>query len=255
MTLTRDISRRPFWAALVLALALLAAGTPLRAQSGKENAEYKLAFGLYNDGMYELAVDQLKNFIAAYPSTAQGIEARFTLGLAQLKLSRFEEARVTFQEFALTYTDHAKAPEAWLNVGEAYHALGNDREAATAYERVRVFHPKSDQAPEALLKASLLRRGIGDVSGARQTLITLLQDYPAGTSTPHARLALAELYASAGETDLALREARKVSEGSAPIAVRAAAYTTIGTIQKGLSLLAEAEAAFQSAASLSPASP
>ena len=49
---------------------------------------------------------------------------------------------------------------------------------------MRVFHPKSDEAPQALLKAAGLRRAVGDSSGARQTLIALLQDYPASASAP-----------------------------------------------------------------------
>src|SRR5437868_7901885 len=93
--------------ALALVLAIAHSGA-LLAQDTKENSEFKLAIGLYNDGMYDLAADQLKNFIAAYPSTSQGVDARYYLGLTQMKLKRYEDARVTFQDFALTYTDNAK---------------------------------------------------------------------------------------------------------------------------------------------------
>ena len=105
---------------LMIFFLLPAPRSPLLAQDSRENADFKLAVGLYSDAMYDLAVEQLKNFVAAYPSTSQGIEARYYLGMAQMKLKRYDEARVTFQNFALTYTEHPKAPEAWLNVGEAY---------------------------------------------------------------------------------------------------------------------------------------
>ena len=92
---------------------------PLLAQE-KENSEFKLAVKLYNDSMFDLALDQLKNFIAAYPGTSQGIEARFYLGMTEMKLRQYDDARVTFQNFALAYMDNPKAPEAWMKVGEAF---------------------------------------------------------------------------------------------------------------------------------------
>ena len=55
---------------LVICSTLIALNTQLQAQ---ENSEFKLAVGLYNDGMFDLAAEQLKNFVAAYPSTSQGI--------------------------------------------------------------------------------------------------------------------------------------------------------------------------------------
>ena len=100
----------------------------LIAQEGKENSNFKLAIGLYNDGMYDLAIEQLKRFVDEYPTTSQGIDARFYLGLSQLKASRLEDARASFQNFALSYPDNAKAPEAWMRVGDAFLELKNERE-------------------------------------------------------------------------------------------------------------------------------
>src|SRR5271169_1670449 len=139
----------------LFALPLLLAGPgTTAAQNSKENADFKLAINLYNDGLYDLASEQLRQFIAAYPAASQGIDARFYLGLVQMKLRKFDEARLTFQSFALTYQDNPKAPEAWWNVGESYAAMGAHRDAALAFERVKVFHPSSKFAPDALLKSA-----------------------------------------------------------------------------------------------------
>src|SRR5258707_317853 len=75
---------------------LSALSSPLSAQDSRENADFKLAVGLYNDKMYDLAAEQFKNFVSAYTASSQGIEARFYLGLTQMKLQQFDEARVTF---------------------------------------------------------------------------------------------------------------------------------------------------------------
>ena len=215
-------------------------------QDSKENQEFKLAIGLYNDSMYDLASEQFKNFINAYPNTSQGIEARFYLGLTQMKLKRYDEARITFQNFALAYVDHPKAPEAWMNVGEAFHALNNDREAASAYERVKVFHPKSPLVPEALLKASELYRRIGERENAKKMLRSIIQDYPTSKSVLPARLAIGEMYAEEGQTELAEREARRVAESDAPPSVKASALFSIGKLQTSSSLFTDAEATFKS---------
>ncbi|MBI4548171.1 MAG: tetratricopeptide repeat protein [Ignavibacteriae bacterium] len=226
---------------------LIALGSLLvYSQDSKENQEFKLAVGLYNDGMYDLAVEQFKNFINAYPNTSQGIEARFYLGSTQMKLKRYDEARITFQNFALAYVDHLKAPEAWINVGEAFHALDNDREAASAYERVKVFHPKSPLVPEALFKAAELYRHIGERENAKKMLRSIIQDYPTSKSVLPARLAIGEMYAEEGQTELAEREARRVAESDAPLSVRSSALFSIGKLQMATSLFTDAEATFKS---------
>src|SRR3970040_2367150 len=111
---------------------LLFAANVAQSQDTKENADFKLAVNLYNDKLYDLALEQFRQFVNLYPNTQNGIEARFYLGLSQSKLGKHEDARVTFQSFALAFQEHPKAPEAWWNVGEAYVALSNPREAALA---------------------------------------------------------------------------------------------------------------------------
>jgi cellulose synthase operon protein C len=233
-----------FWL-LVLGSLFLVVSQLSHAQD-KENSEFKLAVGLYNDAMYDLAAEQFKNFINAYPNTSNGIEARFYLGNTQMKLKRYDDARVTFQNFALAYVEHPKAPEAWLNVGDAFLALNNEREAASAYERVKVFHPKSQLVPEALLKAGQLYRRIGDRENAKKNFRAIVQEYPSSSSVLPARLAIGEMYAEEGQTDLAEREARRVAESDSPPAVKASALFSIGKLQTFLSLFDEAESTFKS---------
>ena len=43
-------------------------------QDSKENADFKLAVNLYNDKMFDLALEQFRTFISLYPSSQQGIE-------------------------------------------------------------------------------------------------------------------------------------------------------------------------------------
>ncbi len=235
-----DLSQ-PSLLVLLSLLALLSLVSPLLAQDSRENADFKLAVNLFNDRMYDLASQQFRQYISAYPNTAQSIEARFYLGLVQMQMKQYDDARTTFQNFALSYVEHPRAPEAWLNVGHAFHAVGSDKEAALAYERVKVFHPDSPLVPEALLKAGEMRRDLGERDAAKQVFRSLIQGYPDSKQVVSARLAIGELYAEEGQLELAEEEARRVAQSDAPSPVRAAALFAIAKFQIGAGLFSNAE--------------
>jgi TolA-binding protein len=217
----------------LLAFPLLLAGPGTTvAQNSKENADFKLAINLFNDGLFDLASEQLRQFIGAYPATPQGIDARFYLGLVQMKLKKFDDARLTFQSFALTYQDNPKAPEAWWNVGESYVAMGTYREAALAFERVKVFHPKSKSAPDALLKATKYFLLAGAHDDARRTLRVILQEYPASDAVLAARTQLGQMYFEEGNYDQAQSELKRVIEGDPSPDARAGALLILGNISR-----------------------
>ncbi|HTP79368.1 MAG TPA: tetratricopeptide repeat protein [Bacteroidota bacterium] len=215
---------------------------PLLSQDSKENADFKLAVNLFNDKLYDLALEQFKQFINLYPSTPSGIEARFYLGLTDMKLGKFDDARFAFQNFALAYPDNPKAPEAWTNVAEAYVALNNLREAALAYERVKTFHPKSKFAPQGLLKAADLYERLGDRDGIKRALRTLTQDY----STPEvlsARLKLAELSIADRDYESAELESRRVLDATKDAGLRTRAILSMSDAMIALGKFSDAESA------------
>jgi TolA-binding protein len=229
--------------ALLAALSISPVSAP--AQNTKENADFKLAINLYNDKLYDLALEQLKQFVAAYPTTSQGIEARFYLGLAQLQLKQYDDARITFQTFALTYQDNPRAPEAWWNVGEAYTALGNAKEAALAFERVKVFHPKSKAAADALLRASHNFLAIGERDNARRLLRTILQEYPTSAAVVSARTQLGQMYFEDGNFELAQNELKRVIDGDPSPDARAEALLILANIQRQMGRADQARTHYQ----------
>src|SRR3990172_5356273 len=92
--------------ALLMAVLLASLVLGVRGQDTRENADFKLSVNLYNDKLYDLALEQFRQFVTSYPNTPQGIEARFYLGLAQSKLGKHDDARLTFQNFALAFPDN-----------------------------------------------------------------------------------------------------------------------------------------------------
>jgi len=218
----------------ILVLLWLVLAPVALGQNTKENADFKLAINLYNDGLYDLAAEQLRQFIAAYPSTDQGIEARYYLGLAQQKLGRYAEARLTFQTFALTYQNNPRAPEAWWHVGESFAAEGNHREAALAYERVKAFHPKSKQAPQALVEAGRSFALAGSPEDARRVLRMVLQEYGASPAALEARTLLAQVYFEEGNFELAQSELRRVIDGDPSAEARAQALLVLANVYQAM---------------------
>jgi len=200
------------------------------AQNSNQNADFKLAINLYNDSLFDLAAEQLKQFIGAYPNTDQEIEARFYLGLAQLKLGQFSESRLTFQTFALTYQNNPRAAEAWWYVGESFASEGNYREAALAYERVKVFHPKSKSAPDALVQAGRYFHLAGERENARRVLRIVLQEYGSSPAVLTARTQLGQIYFAEGNLKQAQNELKRVVSGDPSPDARAQALLVLGNI-------------------------
>jgi TolA-binding protein len=215
------------------------------AQNSKENADFKLAINLYNDGLYDLAAEQLKQFIGSYPNSDQGVEARYYLGLTQIKLRQFEDARLTFQTFALTYTANPKAPDAWWKVGETFVAVRNYREAALAFERVKVFYPKSKNAAEALLTAGKYFSLAGEKDNARRVLRIILQEYGSSAAALPARTNLAQIYFEEGNLEQARGELKRVIEGDPSPDARAQALLILGNIHQATGKTDEARSTYQ----------
>ncbi|MBI3003994.1 MAG: tetratricopeptide repeat protein [Ignavibacteriales bacterium] len=228
-----------FWTLLA---GLLLSSVPVLPQDTKENADFKLAVNLYNDKLFDLALEQFRQFVNLYPNTQNGIEARFYLGLSQAKLGKHEDARITFQNFALAFQEHPKAPDAWWNVGEAYVASGNLREAAMAFERVKTFHPKSKLAPSALSKAGEYFEKANDRENAKKVLRALTQEY-ASTDILPSRLRLAELLTEEGQFDQARVECKAVADASKDSNVKARALVMMAQNLISLERTQEAEKA------------
>jgi tetratricopeptide (TPR) repeat protein len=216
---------------------------PVLAQDSKENADFKLAVNLYNDKLYDLALEQFNAFISMYPHTAQGIEAHFYLGLTQSKLGKHDEARFTFQNFALAYSDNSKAPEAWMNAAEEYGAMNNEHEAAMAFERVKTFHPKSKFAPIALSKAADLYEQLGDRENTLRVLRMLTQEYTTAEVLP-ARLRIAEVLLAESRYEQARQECKSVADATNDASLKARGLLFMGQALMGLGKNREAEEAF-----------
>lgn len=235
-----SIMRKSFFPLLV-ALAILS--QPLQAQDSKENSDFKLAVSLYDDKMYDLALEQFKQFTNLFPNSPQSVEARFYIALTQFKLKKYDDARYSFQNFALAYPDNIKAPEAWMKVAEVYITLKNFREAALAFERVKTFNPKSKQAPAALLKAAEYYQKVGEREDAKRVLRVLTQEYSDPEVTLPGHLQYAGLLLDDKDYDGARNECKRVVEVTKDPVLRPRALLLMAQISYNIERYKESEVA------------
>jgi TolA-binding protein len=225
------------------------------AQDTRENAEFKLAVGLYNDGLYELAEDQFSVFVDKFPNTSLGIEARYYLGQIQFNSKKFAEARNTFQDFALRHSDNPKAPDAWWFVGEAFETMRNFPEAASAFSRLKTFYPKHSKAPGALIAASRNFLKAGDIANAKLVLNSIVIEYSQSEAVKEANFALGLIYTAEGEFRKAIREFDYlVSSPDVSTEIKANAIVATGRVQDLMGERERAEQSFQEVISSYPKS-
>ncbi|MDE3057566.1 MAG: tetratricopeptide repeat protein [Bacteroidota bacterium] len=232
----------------VLLLVSLAA-----AQDTKENADLKLALNLYNDKMYDLALEQLRQFVSTYPASPQSIDAKFYIAKTYQALGKLDEARAAFQNFALAYSDNAKASDAWWSVGELYaqraDSSGDKKDyanAASSFERIKVFQPKSKIAPKALLKAAEYFDKASDPEDAKRVLSSLFTEYPADPLVPEAHLRLGQIFFREGNLISAGKELAKAREAGANDELKGKITIELGKLAEAEGNRSEAENLYRS---------
>jgi tetratricopeptide (TPR) repeat protein len=202
----------------------------LYCQESKENTEFKLAVQLYNDKLYDLALEQFKRLVELVPNTQQGIQSKYYLGLTQFQLKRFDEAKSTLQTFAVAYQQHPQAPEAWWKISECYINLKRYSDAANTYEKLKLFHPSSELAPHALLKASECYLLTNDNENAQRVLKIIIQDYGFNQITDSAHLRLAEIYLKQDLYERAIGEYKKLINESSIENIRIKSHVLLAKI-------------------------
>ncbi|MGE5313245.1 MAG: tetratricopeptide repeat protein [Acidobacteriota bacterium] len=216
------------------------------AQNTKENADLKLAMNLYNDKMYDLALEQFKQFIANNPKSGQLSDARWYLGLTQRAAGKIDDARTTFQNFALTYADNPKAPEAFWYVGELFAQEKKFADAASAFERIKVFYPKSSYAAKGLLQAAELFDRANDPDNAVKVLRSLFSDFPSDELVPAGHLRLGMLYLKQNNFAAAKTELSLASEAGVNKELKATVLFQLGALAEKTGSPLEAEKLYKS---------
>jgi tol-pal system protein YbgF len=193
------------------------------AVAQQESNDFSYALKLYNEGFYDIAVQQWSNFVSRYPNSERQPEARYYLGDALQKLGEIDNARIEFQALAVSYPDHQRAPQAWYRVGECYELAGKYEEAAKAFETVKILYPEHSLAPKALLKAADALVKVQQYTRAEQVVREFLNRYATSADYPRGRVLYGKILYAKGEPERANNEFENVLRLTTDLAIQAEA--------------------------------
>ena len=110
---------------------------------------YQAAYRDVTNGKYELAAQELQDFLTQYPDSPRVAEAHFYLGEAQFAQERYLEAAGEYQKVTHDFPASRLAPAAYLKMGRAYVQLEERSLAEKAFKTLIDKHPNSEEAKQA----------------------------------------------------------------------------------------------------------
>lgn len=204
--------------------------------------EYRAAQALITAGDLEHGLDRMETIVENYPSLPQGLDAlnileanerninNYQRGLAYYLHGYYQEAIQSFNEYS-TETLLADIPvNMYLLLGRAYREVGNADAALVTFQTVTSQFATSAQFGEALLEQGRTRFLSGDITGAINFYLNIVQTYPNLNEAPEAMWRAAYLYGTNGS----LAESRRVFEELAD------KYPQSEQAETGLTIAAEA---------------
>jgi len=103
----------------------------------------------------------------------------YEAALNQFKAGKYKEAAAGFGAFVQKYPDSSLAPNAQYWLGNAWYAQRNCTKAIEAQSLVTTRYAESAKAPDAWLAIATCQQELGNPTGARRSLETLIAKYPA----------------------------------------------------------------------------
>ena len=108
-----------------------------------------------------------------------GEQEAYDQAFNMLKQSRYEEAALEFANFLRYYKNSQLTDDAWYWMAEAYYVSQDFDQALRAFQTVVTYFSNSPRIPASRLKIGYIQYEISDYQNARDTLKTLLEDFPA----------------------------------------------------------------------------
>ncbi len=106
--------------------------------------------------------------------------------LNQFKAAKYKEAAIAFAAFVQKYPDSSLAPNAQYWLGNAWYAQRDCKRAIEAQSIVTTKYPDSAKAPDAWLAIATCQQELGNPTGVKRSLETVIAKYP---NTPAAESA------------------------------------------------------------------
>ncbi|MBS1140071.1 MAG: hypothetical protein H6R13_1524 [Proteobacteria bacterium] len=107
--------------------------------------------------------------------------------LNQFKAGKYKDAAAGFGAFVQKYPDSSLAPNAQYWLGNAWYAQRDCKRAIEAQSLVTTKYAESAKAPDAWLAISTCQQEMGNPTGAKRSLETVIAKYPSAPAADTAR--------------------------------------------------------------------
>lgn len=111
----------------------------------------------------------------------------YEAALNQFKAGKYKEAATGFAAYVQKYPDSSLAPNAQYWLGNAWYAQRDCKRAIEAQSVVTTKYADSAKAPDAWLAISTCQQEMGNPTGAKRSLETVLTKYPGTPAADTAR--------------------------------------------------------------------
>ena len=111
----------------------------------------------------------------------------YEAALNQFKANKYKEAAAAFGAFVQKYPDSTLAPNAQYWLGNAWYAQRDCKHAIEAQSVVTTKYTDSPKAPDAWLAIATCQAELGNATGARRSLESLVARYPSAPAAETAR--------------------------------------------------------------------
>ena len=201
---------------LSLALAgllffLLISGQTLFAANTEEEA-YTIAVGLYNDGLLDLARDQLEHFLKNFPDSKRAPYIQFLLGECDYGQKKYESAIQQYQAGLTNYPENRYRDKMLYRLGRSYLLSGHYNMAQQAFRELIESSPQSSHIQDAYnwLGESYFKQS--QYQEALQAYSELITRFPEYHMLDYAYYSRAWSYLNLQQYDKALEDFRYVLE-------------------------------------------
>jgi len=194
---------------IILGLFLSTTGS-LFSQVSQEKNDFDYGERLYNEGFFDLASLQFRNFIETYPSSPNAAKVQFLLGECAYSSQRFEEAQKAYLKLILLYPVSSYKDQAQFRIGECFEKMGKKEESVESYIRVNDFYPESRFAMESLYRSAGLSIETENLVKGETILRVLLDQASLGEYRSKGTFLLSEIYVKNEEYEKAIKLLRPI---------------------------------------------
>ncbi|HUN66997.1 MAG TPA: tetratricopeptide repeat protein [Bacteroidota bacterium] len=179
-----------------------------------EYASFQYAMSFVQRGDANRGIDELRSFLAKYPSSIYDEVAQFNIAWTFFSREMYREAIVEFTTLLKLYAESQLLPRVLFNMGDSYYNLKNYDSARIYYKRVIDEFPTSLLVSDALSGLQYTNKAQGKPAAAIPEIDQVLKSSAGGERKEELEMKKADILFDQGDFAGALNEYGKVVSGS-----------------------------------------